>query len=70
MADDDLPAPLRAYLGLVRLHEAVGFLVVLAYAVGALVIGSKLGQEIGAVLLILCLAVAVRVIRRRFVKPS
>ncbi len=62
----DLPAPLRL---LVLLRNTVLYLGVLAYAVGALVVGSTLGREIGAILLIACLIIGFRLARSRFAKP-
>jgi hypothetical protein len=65
--DEDLPLPLRVWF---RFWRIVLSLALLAYAVSALVLGSTLGREIGAVLLILWLAVVVIAIRRYFAKPS
>jgi hypothetical protein len=65
---EQLPLPLALFFGsnyaLATVRNVVYFLFVLGFAVACLVIGTTLARYIGAVLVISCLVVAFKVVRR------
>jgi hypothetical protein len=71
---DDLPAPLRliagGIYGLGRLEEAIVYALLLGVALACLVVGTTLARVIGAVLIIICLAIGFRVVRRHLASRS
>ena len=63
----DLPAPLQV---LVLFRNTVLYLFFLGVALAFLVEGTTLAREVGGVLLVICLVIGVRLVRKRFANPS
>ena len=63
----DLPAPLQV---LVLFRNTVLYLFFLGVALAFLVEGTTLAREVGGVLLVICVVIAVRLVRKRSANPS